>query len=265
MHARSTRLDTHEQAAGRAMRPPRVVERGGVGIVYEAYAAPLTPLDTGSPPSSRFLHFPCPLLRLLCIDRLDFDNMGILSVFFWFIFGFCVFVFLRQLPSHKLYVLERDLREVQTYYTLRVEEGFLSGAYRADYPQRLSKLQSEADKLRAIMADVWPFSIRDFWHIFDGVTSQCYKLRDQVEVLMRDLKGAIRHEELRSGSYGYGYRTNPVKPASSDFSAYAMDTSIYMPRTADTSPALSSPRHTPQAFCTPGGGFAAAVQSTHPL
>lgn len=37
------------------------------------------------------------------------------------------------------------------------------------------------------MKSVWPFSYRDFWYMFRGVTKKCYKLRDDVESVRNNI------------------------------------------------------------------------------
>ncbi|KAL1945396.1 hypothetical protein VTO73DRAFT_2247 [Trametes versicolor] len=125
----------------------------------------------------------------------------IMGVFCWIILGLLLFVYLRQLPSHKLHVLNRDLEEVRSYFTCAVEEGLLSGSYADDYRFELHKLQRETEKLRLIMMDVWPFSPRDFFHMLSGVTKQCYKLCDDIEIFRNKLRGTTSYERFHRDIY----------------------------------------------------------------
>ncbi|OJT07904.1 hypothetical protein TRAPUB_1183 [Trametes pubescens] len=62
-----------------------------------------------------------------------------MGVFSWIILGLLLFVFLRQLPSHKLYILTRDLEEAQTFFATAVEEGLVSGSYADDFRRELNQ------------------------------------------------------------------------------------------------------------------------------
>lgn len=62
-----------------------------------------------------------------------------MGIFSYILLGFILFVFLRQLPSHKLYVLTQDLQEAQSYFSARVEEGLISGSYLDDFRARLNE------------------------------------------------------------------------------------------------------------------------------
>ncbi|KAI0330381.1 hypothetical protein GY45DRAFT_751624 [Cubamyces sp. BRFM 1775] len=102
----------------------------------------------------------------------------------------CITIFLHHSLRHGyffLYVLTQDLQEAQSYFAARVEEGLITGSYADDFRARLNELQTETDKLQRLMKSVWPFSYRDFWYMFRGVTKQCYKLRDDVESVRNNI------------------------------------------------------------------------------
>ncbi|KAI0365111.1 hypothetical protein BV20DRAFT_982810 [Pilatotrama ljubarskyi] len=139
-----------------------------------------------------------------------------MGIFWWIILALFLFVFLRQLPSHKLYVLDRDLREAQSYFASRVEEGLLSGKYAEDFRAQLDKLEAQTEVLRRIMESVWPFSYRDFANMFRGVTRQCYKLRDEVEFVRNDIWRTSCQEKLRFDTYKM-MTTPAIAPAAGIF------------------------------------------------
>ncbi|KAH9888341.1 hypothetical protein C8Q73DRAFT_794117 [Cubamyces lactineus] len=124
-----------------------------------------------------------------------------MGIFSYILLGFILFVFLRQLPSHKLYVLTQDLQEAQSYFSARVEEGLISGSYLDDFRARLNELQAETDALQRLMKSVWPFSYRDFWYMFRGVTKKCYKLRDDVESVRNNIWRHSSQEKIRLDMY----------------------------------------------------------------
>ncbi|KAI0669519.1 hypothetical protein C8Q78DRAFT_182167 [Trametes maxima] len=174
-----------------------------------------------------------------------------MGIILWIILGFLLFVFLRQLPSHKLYVLTRDLQEAQSYFASLVEEGVLTGTYAEEYRARLDKLQVQTGALENIMRGVWPFSPRDFYHIFDGVTQQCYKLRDEVEVVRNSIWRTGCHEKLRFDTYKM-------------INTKALPTPVNAHPVASSASATASPSYSPQLTLTPHQSGSRAAFSAPP-
>ncbi|KAI0774932.1 hypothetical protein BD413DRAFT_611916 [Trametes elegans] len=158
-----------------------------------------------------------------------------MGAFYWIILAIILFVFLRQLPSHKLYVLTQDLQEAQTYFASLLEEGLIGGSYAEDYRKQLNELQKQADELQHIMKDIWPFSYRDFANIFRGVTSRCYKVRDDVEIFRNSIRRTGGYEKLRFDTYkmratpARGYSTDASSSSSSSSSSETLATATFSP------------------------------------
>ncbi|KAI0645057.1 hypothetical protein C8Q79DRAFT_969364 [Trametes meyenii] len=181
-----------------------------------------------------------------------------MSIILWIVFGFLLFVFLRQLPSHKLYVLTRDLQEAQSYFASLVEEGVLTGTYAEEYRARLDKLQVQTSALENIMRGIWPFSPRDFYHIFDGVTQQCYKLRDEVEIVRNNIWRTGCHEKLRLNTYKM-MKTSAMSTVADVCPVGSSPSAATLP---SYSPQLSSPPHQPgprSTFLAPPCSFNASL------
>ncbi|KAI0765721.1 hypothetical protein BD413DRAFT_673272 [Trametes elegans] len=124
-----------------------------------------------------------------------------MGAFSWIMLAIILFIFLRQLPSHKLYVLTRDLQEAQAYFAPLMEEDLISGLYAEDYRKQLNVLQKQTNELQQIMKDILPFVYRDFAHIFRGVKSRCYKVHDDVEMFRNNIRRTGSYEKLRFDTY----------------------------------------------------------------
>ncbi|KAI9059874.1 hypothetical protein FKP32DRAFT_1605787 [Trametes sanguinea] len=164
-----------------------------------------------------------------------------MGAFSWILLAIVTFVFLRQLPSHKLYVVVRDLQEAQTFFATQVEEGIMTGKYAEDYRTQLNELQVQTDALRKIMQNVWPFSPHDFFYMFRGVTKECYRLRDEVESLRNNIWRTSCHEKMRFDSY----KSMPMRSLTTQYAndGYTTDATVStLPSplpSAATSPILS--------------------------
>ncbi|KAI0765744.1 hypothetical protein BD413DRAFT_494681 [Trametes elegans] len=160
-----------------------------------------------------------------------------MGAFSWIMLAIILFVFLRQLPSHKLYVLTQDLQDAQTYFASLMEEGLISGSYAEDYRKQLNELQKQTDELQQIMKGIWPFSYRDFANIFRGVTSRCYKVRYDVEMFRNSIRRTGGYEKLRFDTYKM--RATPARGYSTDDSSSSSSSSETL-ATATFSPAPSN-------------------------
>ncbi|KAL7277641.1 hypothetical protein ACG7TL_008568 [Trametes sanguinea] len=182
-----------------------------------------------------------------------------MGAFSWILLAIVTFVFLRQLPSHKLHVLVRDLKEAQTFFATQIEEGIMTGKYADDYRAQLNELQVQTDALRKIMQNVWPFSPHDFYYMFSGVTKECYKLRDEVESLRNNIWRTSCYEKMRFDSYkSRPVRSLPTQYASDGYTTDATVSPMPSPSpSAATSPALSpiSSPSSPPPFSVANGSI----------
>ncbi|CDO69425.1 hypothetical protein BN946_scf184791.g20 [Trametes cinnabarina] len=181
-----------------------------------------------------------------------------MGFFTYTLLAFVLFVFLRQLPSHKLHVLVRNLQEAQTFFASQVEQGIFTGQYAEDYRKRLNELQAQTDALRKIMQRVWPFSPHDFYYMFQGVTKQCYKLTDDVESLRNDMGRTSSYERMRSS-----YKPMPYLAQPAQLDGYATDTSMSTMSSAAPS-AATSPTRSPVSSPSSPPPFSVANSSILP-